>query len=234
MTASLPDRPEKFELFRRLVLDPAYEGQLLDYLREYTTDPAYTGAHFHDLTYSGPSHPDHFDIADIASLSLLSVTLNGPMARELMENSDISTELAREFDRDLGDLTDADVQKLESDDGLNGAWRLIRRVHGVGRTRTSKLLARKRPRLVPIWDSVISRVLGLDRTTDYWTLFHRALTADDRALDKRLSALAHKAGVADRYSRLRVLDILAWMYGKDEKNYENEVFTELDAETDDE
>lgn len=234
MTASLPDLPEKFELFRRYVLDPVNEDQLVAYLDKYSTDPGYTGAHFHDLTYSGPSHPDHFDIADIASLSLLSVTLNGPMARELMENSDLSTELARELDRDLGDLTNADVQKLESNDGLNGAWRLIRRIDGVGPTRTSKLLARKRPRLVPIWDSVISRVLGLDRTRDYWIFFHRALTAEDRALDQRLSYLADKVGVADRYSRLRVLDILAWMYGKDEKNYENEVFTELDAEPDDE
>lgn len=234
MTTSLPDLPEKFELFRRHVLDPVNQDQLLGYLKKYTTDPAYTGAHFHDLTYSGPSHPDHFDIADVASLSLLSVTLNGPMARELMKNPDLSTELAREPDRDLADLTDIDVQRLESDEGLNGAWRLIRHIHGVGPTRTSKLLARKRPRLVPIWDSVISRVLGLDGTRGYWTAFHRALTADSRALDERLSILADKAGVADRYSRLRVLDILAWMYGRDEKNYENEILTELDSEPDDE
>lgn len=235
MTAALPD---EFKTFRQHVLDSANEEQLLDYLTTYSEGGPYSGAYFHELTHSGPSHPDRFDISDVASLSLLSVTLNGQMAHELTKKDKDSDELARvlalEPDRDLGELTVKQVEKLNSDKGLNSAWSMIRDIHGVGPTRTAKLLARKRPRLIPIWDSVIARVLGLPTTKSYWIHFHTALTADDSSLDKRLAELAQKAGVAERYSRIRVLDILAWMYGKDKKNYQSTVLTELDAEPDEE
>lgn len=235
MTAPLPD---EFETFRQHVLDSANEEQLLDYLRTYSEGGAYTGAYFHELTHAGLSNPDRFDISDVASLSLLSVTLNGQMAHELTkkskENDKLARVLALEPDRDLGELTVDQVKKLNGSEGLDPAWNLIKKIHGVGRTRTSKLLARKRPRLIPIWDSVIARVLGLPKTSSYWIHFHTALTADDSSLDKRLSELAQRAGVGERYSRIRVLDILAWMYGKDKKNYESTVLTELDAEPDEE
>lgn len=235
MTAALPD---EFSAFRQHVLDPANEKLLLDYLKTYSEGGAYTGAYFHELTHAGPSHPDRFDITDVASLSLLSVTLNGQMAHELTKNDEESNQLARvlarEPDRDLGELTADQVKSLNSDKGLNPAWKTIRHIHGVGPTRTAKLLARKRPRLIPIWDSVIARVLGLPTTESYWIRFHTALTADESSLDKRLAELAQKAGVAERYSRIRVLDILAWMYGRDKKNYQSTVLTELDAEPDEE
>lgn len=199
---------------------------------------AWSGGSSRRSSWSGPSHPDRFDISDVASLSLLSVTLNGQIAHELTKKDQESDELARvlalEPDRDLGELTVDQVEKLNGREGLDPDWNLIKKIHGVGRTRTSKLLARKRPRLIPIWDSVIARVLGLPTTKSYWIYFHTALTADDFSLDKRLSELAQKAGVGERYSRIRVLDILAWMYGKDEKNYQSTVLTELDAEPDEE
>ncbi|HEX7351356.1 DUF6308 family protein [Brachybacterium sp.] len=235
MTAALPD---EFQTFRQHVLDTANEEQLLDYLKTYSEGGAYTGAYFHELTHTGPAHPDRFDISDVASLSLLSVTLNGQMAHELTKKDKESDELARvlglEPDRDLGELTVDQVKTLNGDEGLNPAWKLVNRIQGVGPTRTSKLLARKRPRLIPIWDSVIARVLGLPTTSLYWIHFHTALTLDNSSLDKKLSELAEKAGVGERYSRIRVLDILAWMYGKDKKNYESTVLTELDAESDEE
>ncbi|MGO1408216.1 MAG: DUF6308 family protein [Brachybacterium sp.] len=226
--------PEKFESFRQHVLDPANDPQLLGYLEKYSGGGAYTGAFFQELTHAGPSHPDRFDISDVASLSLLSVTLNGRMADQLTKKSEDNDELARimarERDRDLGDLTSAEVEKLNGPKGLDPAWNLIKEIHGVGRTRTSKLLARKRPRLIPIWDSVIAEVLGLPRTKRYWIHFHTALTADGHGLDEKLAELAELAGVSERYSRIRVLDILAWMYGRDEESYEATVLTELDLE----
>lgn len=227
--------PKEFKDFHNFVLDKNNEAQLLRYIHEYTENHRYTGAFFHELTYAGPTHPDRFDISDIASLSLLSVTLNGQMAQELTGNTDrLAVELAREPDRDLGELTIDEAEALNGPHGLDPAWDLISKIHGVGPTRTSKLLARKRPRLIPIWDRVIARVLGLPKTKNYWIHFHAALTTEERALDKKLEELAQKAGVAQRYSRIRVLDILAWMYGKDEKNFEDEVLTELDSEPDEE
>lgn len=235
--ADMPDSltPE-FEEFRTLVLDAGKEEQLLRYLAEYTDPGLYTGAHFHELIYAGPSHPDRFDIADVTAPSLLSVTIHKTATQTLLRDQGFRAELeaylAREPDRDLGQLTDAEMKKLESDEGLNPAWAKIKSIDDVGRTRTAKLLARKRPRLIPIWDSVIRRVLGLKSTRTYWTTFHTALTADNRALDQRLGVLAEKAGVSERYSRLRVLDILAWKYGRDEKNFKPDILTEQDPEQD--
>ena len=226
--------PQNFEEFRSLVLEPDNDGLLVEYLRVYAEDCAYTGAFFHDLSFAGPSHPDRIDIADVASLSLLSVTLNATMARQLIQRSTWTDELAKELalepDRDLGDLTEAEAARLESDDGLNHAWHRISGIHGIGPTRTSKLLARKRPRLIPIWDRVIDRTLGLEGTMSYWNAFHTALTIEGRALDMRLAQLGELAGISDRFSRIRTLDILAWMHGRSRQGYEDEILTELDSE----
>lgn len=46
------------------------------------------------------------------------------------------------------------------------AWRLNRRlrvIDDVGAVIASKLMARKRPRLIPIWDSVVAEVTGTKR-----------------------------------------------------------------------
>lgn len=75
-------------------------------------------------------------------------------------------------------------------------------------------------------------MLGLPKTKHFWTAFHTALTRDDGALDDRLEVLAKKAGVHERYSRIRVLDILAWMHGTTKQDLEEELLTERDAEPD--
>lgn len=226
--------PEAFAEFRQYVIDDANESELLSYLTRYTEPGAYTGAHFHELAYVGPHSPNRIDVADIASLSLLSVTVSGRMAQELLRRSEASNAieeaLAREPDRDLACLTSDEVSELESESGLNPAWHAIKQIDGFGPTRTSKLLSRKRPRLIPIWDSVIGEVLGLPRTGKLWTHFHTALTMENGALDERLAALARASNLEGRFSRLRILDILAWMYGKDKRSLTAVTLTEKDVE----
>ncbi|MCT1996854.1 DUF6308 family protein [Brachybacterium muris] len=207
--------PEKFEAFQELILDPASEAMLLGYLKEYSAGGRYTGAYFGELTTRTGSDPNRVDIADLMSLSLLQVRLNLDAIEYFLDEStlvELQKHLSAEPDRDLADLTADEAVELESGP-LNDAWSLISRPKRVGETRTAKLLARKRPRLIPIWDSRIQKMLGLKSTSDYWTIFHAALTENDSALDKRLGELASEAEVAERYSRLRVLDILAWMHG---------------------
>lgn len=79
-------------------------------------------------------------------------------------------------------------------------------------TKASKLMARKRPRLVPIYDTVVTRVLNTVK-------FHRdpireALRVDGGALHTRLLTIRDAAGLPDEISALRVLDVVTWMYGK--------------------
>ena len=208
--------PEKFEAFQELILDPASEAMLLGYLKEYSAGGRYTGAYFGELTTRTGSDPNRVDIADLMSLSLLQVRLNLDAIEYFLNDStldELEKHLSAETDRDLADLTADEAVELERG-RLNDAWKLIRKAKRVGRTRTAKLLARKRPRLIPIWDRVVKDVLGLRSTKGYWKIFHAALTADECSLDKRLGELATAADVAERYSRLRILDILAWMHGK--------------------
>jgi hypothetical protein len=79
---------------------------------------------------------------------------------------------------------------------------------GLGRTTTSKLMAVKRPRLIPIWDSFVEQSTGLG-TLDYWRRFQQVLAADDRAIWSRLGDLGRLApNVPKGLAHLRVLDVL--------------------------
>lgn len=71
---------------------------------------------------------------------------------------------------------------------------------------------RERPRLVPIYDTVVGRVLNTN--TVHRDPIREALRANGGALDERLRSIRSKAGLPDEISALRVLDVIAWMYGK--------------------
>lgn len=73
------------------------------------------------------------------------------------------------------------------------------------RTIAGKLLARKRPELIPIVDGVITGRLGCVSGT-YWTTFRQVLRDDSRR--ERIASLAPDVPV------LRVLDTLMWMHWK--------------------
>ena len=94
------------------------------------------------------------------------------------------------------------------------AWELDRELTclpDVGPTLASKLIARKRPRLVPVYDSVVRKVLGTKK--DHWEPIRVALRKEDHALHNRLLRLRKEAGLPDNVSVLRVLDVIAWMEG---------------------
>jgi hypothetical protein len=73
-------------------------------------------------------------------------------------------------------------------------------------------LARKRPRLIPVYDRIVKKVAGGD--PNYWVPLCEALQADDRALHHRLLRLHQEAGLPPAFSALRVFDVIAWMEGK--------------------
>jgi Family of unknown function (DUF6308) len=80
----------------------------------------------------------------------------------------------------------------------------------LGPVAAGKLLARKRPHLVPVYDSYIERVLGRTRThgtwwRDLWCRLNR-----DAALVSELKAVRKRAG-AGHLSLLRTFDIMCWM-----------------------
>ena len=80
----------------------------------------------------------------------------------------------------------------------------------VGPTTASKLYARKRPKLRPIYDAVVARVIG---THNIWEPLRAHLQAHPELHD-HLFDLRGRAGLPDAVSALRVFDVVTWMEGK--------------------
>lgn len=84
-------------------------------------------------------------------------------------------------------------------------------VPGVGQTTASKLLARKRPHLLPVWDTETSKVTGARRR--HWEPLRLALRVDGKALHRRLLRLHSHAGLPPQVSAIRVFDVICWREG---------------------
>jgi len=73
-------------------------------------------------------------------------------------------------------------------------------------------MARKRPRLIPVFDSVIQAHL-MGGGDELWVPLHAAQRADGCALHQQLIQLRTLAALPEDVSALRVLDVLTWMEG---------------------
>lgn len=177
-------------------------------------EPA-TGALFDGWDSAGTRDrdSDRFTADDLVAITFLSVSVPGRTARDLLrDRADALSALLAEVgpDRDLVDEPDPLTPCWP-------AWRLYKAVDdikGIDRTIASKLLARKRPRLLPVWDKYIGKVTGC--TGQHWEPLRQALRADDRALHRRLVRLHEAAKLPAEVSPLRVLDVICWLQGKAE------------------
>ncbi|MYS13720.1 hypothetical protein GTW73_07140 [Streptomyces sp. SID4982] len=172
----------------------------------------YTGARFEHLGGGG----DRVEVADavtaedLVAVQMLSVTVPGWVSLDLLEGDlgQQMSRLLREMPREL-DMAEAEAGELESGSAAEWAWDLLDAQHGVGWVTAGKLLARKRPRLVPVYDRVVRCVLG--SPSSFWLDLHRALRANGRALQHELLDLRERAGIPETVSALRVCDVVLWM-----------------------
>lgn len=183
----------------------------------FAPEPAnsFTGARFERLCGGGDrSETAHHIVADdLVAITTLSVDVPGAAAIQILETrrSEIS-DLLGNIPTTL-DLVDAGPDDIGRE---SAAWRLfdlLRENHDLGRTKVTKLLARKRPRLIPIYDSVIGTTLSVEGKA-HWEPLAAELRADDKRLHTQLIALRDAAGIGTDISPLRTLDVLAWMSGK--------------------
>lgn len=151
---------------------------------------------------------DVFTSDDLVAVTFLSVEVSPDGADiVLRERHDEFAELLAAIgpDRDLADEADEMTSR-------SPAWQLetaLRTVPSIGRTVASKLIARKRPRLYPIYDRVVGEVLGTKQA--HFEPIRKALRHNDGELQERLVGLRERAGLPDAVPALRVLDVLAWM-----------------------
>ena len=167
-------------------------------------DVLFAGRYFDELP---GNDPDAFTSGDLAAASLLDVRFGPHAVLTLLQRGDCNKLLA-EIPTDLT-LWEAPDELLGRDGPAWALWDELRAIPGVGRTRASKLLARKRPHLMPILDKVIVKALSLE-DVDAWRALRAALTPELRQRIDALAPAATEQG-AETPTTLRLLDIATWM-----------------------
>jgi hypothetical protein len=201
--------------------DVLYSGDAVTLLKEYFLKveesdadlPIFSGAHFETFPAGrGTSSPaDAFTAEDLLAVSMLSVDVPARAAIRMLGDDQrrLSEHLAR-IPADL-DLAYAEPDHIGDGSAARRLWTLVLGYPGVGKTRASKLLARKRPRLFPVIDSVVETGVGhSSRHASFWHTLRHHLRIDDYALHKHLLTLRTQAGLPDHISALRVFDVVVW------------------------
>jgi Family of unknown function (DUF6308) len=72
-----------------------------------------------------------------------------------------------------------------------------------------KLLARKRPSLIPVYDDVVR--CAYDWPKEIWKALRDALRQDDGSFRAVLEGLTKRAGISEEITPLQALDVVLWM-----------------------
>ena len=188
----------------------------VDYLQRYYAvgvddEPQYTGARFEAMAALN-TDPNTLGPEDFLAVSMLSVNVPAESAIRLL-GRDAATigRLLSQIPTGV-DIIDIAPEMLGGDSPAGQLWGVLRRDRdGLGPTRTSKLLAAKRPRLLPIWDSFVEQATGLN-TVDYWRKFQYVLADDQRLVWDWLGELRSLTpNLPSTIPQLRILDVLLWM-----------------------
>ena len=181
-------------------------------LRTYFHSGTFTGGRFESLAGGGDRAQvaNSIEADDIVAVSLLSVHIPGRANLQILETrSDEISKLLREVPTnvDLWDAPDGDIAPGSPADRL---WALLERLPGSGWVTAGKLLARKRPRLIPVYDQFVHSALQRPaKDESFWLSLREALRSDESIVD-RLRELKELASL-DGVSLLRVLDVAIWM-----------------------
>ncbi|MGM7669843.1 DUF6308 family protein [Microbacterium sp. A93] len=183
--------------------------------------PLFTGSHFDSFDGGGGVEPNRITAADLLALEMLSESVRGQAALGIVESlADEIEELLVQVPEEakLEEITEAEFERLlDKGSPAQQLWDLLKQNNGsrwhIGTTRASKILARKRPHLIPIYDTVVRREALGERSGNYWRDWFNAFQgAEGRQLAERLRSIRNESGET-HLSLLRVLDIVLWMKG---------------------
>jgi hypothetical protein len=197
---------ESIEGRLRRLLDTANLSRLIE---EYLVGPV--GSSFAGLSFDqfGKNLEREFTGDDLVAVSMLDVRFGAKAIHHLLT--------LKTADPMLGYLPpDQDLWKTDqaTRDELQRALKVLDDIPGVGRTKASKLLARKRPRLAPICDSVTERFYATERW-DFLDSLAECLSSDaTRTYIEQLKT----SDKASSCSTLRILDIAIWMTGSNSRS----------------
>ncbi len=179
------------------VLIPQAARLVADY---YDERRAFAAATFETL---GENDPYRVRTDDLLAFTLLDVSASPLGVRQILgaQAKDLAEVLSRvPVGVPLWEATDANLSDAE------GAWALLRSINSINSVIAGKLLARKRPALIPVIDKWVVKALAAPGG-QYWAPMRDALTDADRR--GRIEAL--RGDVPLSVSTLRLLDVVIWM-----------------------
>lgn len=185
----------------RFVSEPEYQ-RAVESLNSYYS--RYVGRHFDSLVLE--LDPGRFTERDFFAVSTLSVNVPPEAGLALLANSDCESLLA-DIPVDAR-IEDASIS-IEPSSPAYRLWDLLRGLPGLGPTITSKLLAAKRPHLVPIHDSFVSKALLRGRLDGEWAAWRGAMSREE--LRHTCSRLRADSEAPAYIPDLRILDVVVWM-----------------------
>jgi len=180
----------------------------IERLRSYWT--AYRGRMFDTLAAQGPF--DRFTGADLYACALLSAEID-PRAGVLLLDDETQpfSSLLRGIPTDVSIRTGRAAEVLADGSPASLLYDRLRGLETIGPTRASKLLAVKRPGLVPIRDSFVEQALGATSSMRWWKPMLEAWS--EPALGDAVDRLRERAGdaVPSHVTDLRLLDVATWL-----------------------
>lgn len=204
---------ERLRAYFRRKVSPLPDGSPVD---TSPSRPVFSGARF-DTFASDQNPPNELTPADLLAVGLLGVYVPGDAALQFLEirHREISSLLSELDPTDqLGNLSKEAFESRLGDVDSPGhrLWRLLRGHDigvylGAGPVITSKLLARKRPHLVPIYDRHIREAMGLGSSKHHWVVMYELMSSPE--LVERLTRIRSAAGI-ESIPLLRVFDVATW------------------------
>jgi hypothetical protein len=192
----------------------AHRDESVTALRRYFDQhsPArYTGRWFERFAGGGdrPDVANTVTEADVLALNFLNITSLADVAIDAtITYAHQIRELLEQIPVDLP-MHSVGWSTYEQNSPAFHLWELFRRCGGNHRPVTAaKLMARKRPRLIPVYDSRVKAVLKAPSSpwNCLWSWFHTDPTRAAAVADLRTEA----GGITD-ISLLRCLDVILWM-----------------------
>ncbi len=178
-------------------------------VRKYFTRD-YTGRHFERLGDRAARDSNAFTAEDFVAVTMLGVSVPARAAHEILDGSLglRMSGLLNELPNDV-DIWDAESQLLDKGGPAWDLWDLLDDLYDIGWVTANKLMARKRPRLIPVYDNVVREALepGHDLL---WERLRTCLREGDGLLD-RLASIRSDVGQLEDISLLRILDVVIWM-----------------------
>jgi hypothetical protein len=154
---------------------------------------------------------DQFTAEDLVAVSMLSVQVPSNAAIQILDtDAEELSELLGRIPRGTT-LWEADVADI--DDKTSPAadlWKRLERIKGVGWVTANKLLARKRPHLLPVYDRVVKAKLQ-PRSKELWIPLRNSLLKNDEEILNRLRDIKEQAQLEVDPPLLRILDVAVWM-----------------------